>query len=412
MYSVARNVKALAMVLAGGRGERLYPLTEHRTKPAVPFGAIYRLIDFVLSNLLNSGIHQIYILTQYKAHSLIRHLQQGWVITQPINGSFVIPVPAEMRTRETWYLGTADAVYQNLYLIRRASPDIVLIFGADHVYLMDVRQMIDYHLQTGADVTVATIPTPLEEASRFGVAVVDENRRIIRFEEKVPHPTSIPGRPQEALVSMGNYIFRTEVLLEELERDAQDEKSTHDFGKDIIPRICADRRVYAYDFRTNVIPGASEPADYWRDVGTIESYYQANMDLKEPLPRLNLYNPEWPVRSVRYHDPPAKIVVDHQGRMGHAENSLLAGGTILSGGYVRDSVIGRNTYIWSGAVVEESIILGSVEIKEGAKIYRTIIDHGNVIAPGEKIGYDHDRDRERYFVDPSGIVVIPRNPLY
>lgn len=412
MPKTFHNVKVLAMVLAGGKGERLYPLTEHRTKPAVPFGAIYRLVDFVLSNLLNSRIYQIYILTQYKAHSLIRHLQQGWVITQPVNGSFIIPVPAQMRARETWYLGTADAVYQNIYLIRKASPDLVLVFGADHVYFMDIRQMIDYHLEVGAEATVATIPMPLKEASRFGVAVVDERWRIRRFEEKIPRPTPIPDRPGEALVSMGNYIFDTQVLLEELERDAEDPESSHDFGRDILPKMCRTRRVYAYDFRTNMVPGSGAPADYWRDVGTIESYYQANMDLKAPLPRLNLYNPEWPVRSVRYHDPPAKVVLDRQGRMGHGENSLLAGGTVISGGYVRDSIIGRNTHIWSGAVVEESVILGSVEIGEGARIYRTIIDHGNVIPPGEEIGYDPEKDASRYFVDESGIVVIPRNPLY
>lgn len=296
--------KFLAMVLAGGKGKRLHPLTAHRAKPAVPFGSIYRLIDFVLSNLVNSGIHQIYILTQYKSHSLLRHLQQGWVGTHPLNGFFIMPVPAEMRTGETWYLGTADAVFQNAYLIRRLKPDLVLIFGADHVYLMDVRQMIEYHLEKGAEVTIATIPMPLSQCHQFGVTVVDKEWRVRRFEEKVSSPTPIPHRPDQALVSMGNYIFDTAALLEELTQDAEDGKSSHDFGRDILPRICEKRKVYAYDFHTNLIPGDERSSGYWRDVGTIESYYRTNMDLKAPLPQLNLYNNHWPVKSAKYHDPP------------------------------------------------------------------------------------------------------------
>ena len=404
--------KILAMVLAGGKGKRLHPLTAHRAKPAVPFGSIYRLIDFVLSNLVNSGIHQIYILTQYKSHSLLRHLQQGWVGTHPLNGFFIMPVPAEMRTGETWYLGTADAVFQNAYLIRRLKPDLVLIFGADHVYLMDVRQMIEYHLEKGAEVTIATIPMPLSQCHQFGVTVVDKEWRVRRFEEKVSSPTPIPHRPDQALVSMGNYIFDTAVLLEELTQDAEDGKSSHDFGRDILPRICEKRKVYAYDFHTNLIPGDERSSGYWRDVGTIESYYRTNMDLKDPLPQLNLYNNHWPVKSAKYHDPPAKVVVDNWGKMGYVENSLLGGGSIVSGGYVRDSIIGRNVFVSSGAWVEESILLGNVVIEEGARIYRTIIDHGNTIGRGEKIGYDRERDASRYHVDDSGVVVIPRDPFY
>jgi len=399
------DVKVLAMVLAGGKGERLYPLTEHRTKPAVPFGGMYRLIDFALSNLVNSKIHQIYILTQYKAQSMLRHLQQGWVGTYPIEGLFILPVPAQMRVGETWYMGTADAIHQNIYLIEQRKPDLTLIFGADHVYFMDVRQMIHYHLRKEAEVTISTIPYPITECSQFGVVVVDEQWRVIDFQEKVPHPTPIPGQPDKGLVSMGNYIFNTDVLIEEVERDYTETESSHDFGRDILPRISGNRGVYAYNFCRNEVPGLSGPNDYWRDVGTIKSFYDANMDLKNPLPHLNLYNPAWPVRSVKYHEPPAKVVIDTSGKACFIENSMMVGGSIVSGGSVRDSIIGRNVHIASGAKVEETVILGHTVIEEGAKVRRAIIDHGNVIKKGDEIGYDQERDFGRYHVDESGIVV-------
>ncbi len=399
------DVKVLAMVLAGGKGERLYPLTENRTKPAVPFGGGYRLIDFVLSNLVNSGIHQIYVLTQYKAQSLLRHLQQGWVGTFPMNGLFILPVPAQMRVGEGWYLGTADSIFQNIYLIHQVKPDLVLVFGADHVYFMDVSQMIRYHLQKGADVTIATVPYPISECSQFGVVVVDEQWRVIDFQEKVPNPTPIPGQPERALVSMGNYIFNADTVIEEVVRDTADTKSSHDFGRDILPQIYETKNIYAYNFSRNKIPGVPGSNDYWRDVGTIKSFYEANMDLKNPLPSLNLYNPAWPVRSVKHHDPPAKVIVDTRGKAGFVENSLVVGGSIIAGGYVRDSIIGRNVRIASGAQVEDSVILGHTVIKEGAKIRRAIIDHGNIIEKGEEVGYDAERDRNRYHIDESGIVV-------
>ncbi len=400
-----KAIKTLAMVLAGGKGERLYPLTEHRTKPAVPFGGIYRLIDFVLSNLVNSGIHQIYVLTQYKAQSLLRHLQQGWVGTYPMNGLFILPVPAQMRVSESWYLGTTDAIFQNIYLIQQINPDLVLVFGADHVYFVDVSQMIDYHLEKGAEITIATVPYPITECGQFGVVVVDETWRVTNFQEKVPHPTPIPGQPDKGLVSMGNYIFNTNVLMEELVTDTVDAESSHDFGRDILPKAHQTRGVYAYNFCRNEVPGLPGSNDYWRDVGTIKSFYDANMDLKNPLPQLNLYNPEWPVRSVKHHDPPAKVVVDTSGKAGFVENSLVVGGSIIAGGYVRDSIIGRNVYIGSGATVEESVVLGHTVIEAGAKIRRAIIDHGNVIRRGEEIGYDLERARDRYYIDESGIVV-------
>jgi len=403
-----RNFKLLAMVLAGGKGERLYPLTEHRAKPAVPFGGMYRLIDFVLSNLVNSRVHQIYVLTQYKAHSLLRHLQLGWVGTYPMNGHFILPVPAQMRVGEGWYQGTADAVYQNIYLIEQIKPDLVLIFGADHVYFMDVSQMIYYHLEKGAEITVSTVPYPITECHQFGVTVIDEKWQIKSFQEKSPHPTPIPGNPERGLVSMGNYIFNTDVLIEELKRDASDRNSRHDFGRDILSRVCKTRFVYAYDFCRNKVAGIEGPNEYWRDVGSIKSFYDANMDLKNPMPSLNLYNTEWQVRSVKYHDPSAKIVVDTRGKAGFVENTLMGGGSIVSGGYVRDSIIGRNVYISSGAVVEESVILGYTVIEEGAKVRRAIIDHGNVITKGDEIGYDLEKDMSRYYVDEAEIVVTPR----
>jgi glucose-1-phosphate adenylyltransferase len=393
------------MVLAGGKGQRLYPLTENRAKPAVPFGGMYRLIDFVLSNLVNSKIHQIYVLTQYKAQSLLRHLQQGWVGTFPANGLFILPVPAQMRVSESWYQGTADAIFQNIYLIHQIKPDLVLVFGADHVYFMDVSQMIRYHLQKKANVTIATIPYPITECSEFGVVVVDEQWRVNNFQEKVPHPTPIPGQPDKGLVSMGNYVFNTDVLIEAVMKDFADEKSSHDFGRDILPKIFETKQVYAYDFCRNNIPGLSGSNDYWRDVGTIKSFYEANMDLKNPLPHLNLYNGQWPIRSVKHHDPPAKVVIDTSGKAGHVENSLMVGGSIVAGGYVRNSIIGRNVYIASGAQVEDSVILGHSVIEQGAKVRRAIIDHGNVIGKGEEVGYDVERDRNRYYIDDSGIVV-------
>jgi glucose-1-phosphate adenylyltransferase len=400
------RLTSMAMVLAGGRGERLYPLTGHRAKPAVPFGGSWRLIDFVLSNLFNSAIPEIHILTQYNDQSLLRHLQQGWIRDYFTDGPLIIPTPAH---HGTCYLGTADAVHKNRVLITAAKPDLVLIFGSDHVYQMDVSQMIRYHLEQGAEITVATIPMPISRCAQFGTVVVDDEWRIRQFEEKVPFPTAIPNLPDQALVSMGNYIFDTGVLLEELEQDAYNSESSHDFGRDILPTLCARRRMYAYDFRTNKISGTEGPNDYWRDVGTIESYYQAHMDLNDPHCYLNLEDPTWPLRSINRHGRPARVTGDLSGKTGCVENSILGNSSVVAGGYVRDSVIGQNVYIASGAVVEESVIIGNVLVEKKARIRGAIIDHGNVIREGERIGYDIDSDSSRYHVDRSGVVVVPHS---
>lgn len=404
-------MEILAMVMAGGRGERLYPLTRDRAKPAVPFGGKYRIIDFVLSNFVNCGIHSIYVLTQFKSQSLVEHLQEGWLITGASRDYFVIPVPPQMRTGTDWYRGTADAVYQNLHLIRRANPRCVAVFGADHVYKMNVRQMVEYHWQKEAGVTVAALPVPIREGPKFGVLEVDSEWRILGFEEKPTIPKPTPAEPDFALVSMGNYIFDTKLLLDALEDDASRPQSSHDFGSNILPRLVKEAKpVYAYDFRKNRIPTPlkGEEVSYWRDIGTIEAYFEANMDLRTVDPSLNLYNRSWPIRTVSYGDPPAKFVFDEEGRRAMALNSIVDEGTIISGSIVRDSVIGRNVRIHSYCLVEEAIIMNRVEIGRGCRIRRAIIDKNVYIPPGTDVGYDTDNDRERYFVTGAGIVVVPR----
>lgn len=406
-YIYPSEIKTMAMVLAGGKGNRLYPLTRHRSKPAVPFGGTCRLIDFALSNLVNSGVNEIYVLTQYKSHSLQRHLQEEWTFNHPMNGYLLMPVPPQMRGRDTWYLGTADAIYQNLGLIGNKNPDLVLVFGSDHVYSMNIRTMIQEHIKKQADVTVAAVPMPVSQCAMFGTISVDTNWRVIGFQEKVKIPESIPDQLGQALVSMGNYIFDPKVLVEELEADAADENSTHDFGRDILPKIFEKRRIYVYDFRKNELPGVKTPAAYWRDVGTIQSYYLANMDLINPLSYKGLNNPFWPIRSVKYNGMPLKITESLSGRSGCVENSIIGGSVVVAGGYVKNSVLGNDILIEADAEVLDSVIIGNVVIKEGARIRKTIIDHGNVIEANDSIGFDPDSDRIRFYVDPSGIVVLP-----
>jgi glucose-1-phosphate adenylyltransferase len=402
----------LGVILAGGRGERLFPLTEHRAKPAVPFGGRYRIIDFVLSNFVNSGILSIYVLTQFKAQSLLEHLDRGWRTTDFLGEHFVTPVPAQMRSGEDWYQGTADSVYQNLYLLERHSPKLVAVFGADHIYRMNVRQMIDEHQRKSANVTVAAIPARIEEAFQFGVIEVDADWRIVGFQEKPQQPKSIPGEPKLALVSMGNYLFNNEVLIEALNANAKVTSSNHDFGRDVLPNLIEQGGVYAYDFRKNRVPVPSkgEEASYWRDLGTIDAYYDANMDLCSIDPLFNLYNRSWPLRTVSFADPPAKFVFDWKDRQGMAVNSIVAEGTIISGSYVHNCIVGRNVRIHSYSHIEDSVIMDWVEIGRGCKIRRAIIDKANVIPSGTQIGYDIEKDRERYTVSPNGIVVLSHGP--
>jgi glucose-1-phosphate adenylyltransferase len=400
----------LGVVLAGGKGERLYPLTQDRAKPAVPFGGKYRIIDFVLSNFVNSGILSIYVLTQFKAQSLLEHLDRGWRASDFLGEHFITAVPAQMRMGQDWYRGTADSVYQNLYLIERHNPKVVAVFGADHVYRMNIRQMIDEHQKKTADVTVAALPVKIEEANQFGVIEVDADWRIVGFEEKPSQPKSIPGEPGNALVSMGNYLFNTDLLVQSLVTDAKNETSAHDFGRNLIPALIQDKKVYAYDFRLNrvPVPVKGEEASYWRDLGTIEAYYEANMDLCSVDPSFNLYNRNWPIRTVAYGDPPAKFVFDWEGRTGIAVNSIVAEGTVISGSVVKNSVIGRNVRVHSFSQIEDSVIMDWVEIGRGCKIRRAIIDKSNVIPSGTEIGFDVEKDRQRYFVSEGGIVVATR----
>jgi glucose-1-phosphate adenylyltransferase len=396
-------MKILAMVLAGGRGERLYPLTRDRAKPAVPFGAIYRIIDFTLSNCIHSEIRRIYALTQYKSTSLHRHIQFGWNILSASLGEFIEAIPAQQRIDEHWYQGTADAFFQNIYTIQQERPDLILILSGDHIYKMDYRKMIDFHVEKKADLTVGAIRMEKRLSREFGVIQVDEEGQVIGFEEKPEEPRTIPGDPEGILASMGVYVFPTEMLVRRLIEDARSD-STHDFGKDIIPAMIKKDRVFALDFRKGDRGGMG----YWRDVGTIDAYFEANMDLVSVTPQLNLYDPQWPIFTYQSPDPPAKTVLEEEGRMGTAINSILSNGCIISGGSVKRSVLSPRVVVHSYAEVEDSILLEGVDIGRHAKIRRTIIDKDVQIPPKMEIGYDLDEDAKRFTVTGSGIVVVPR----
>ncbi len=402
------NRRVLALVLAGGKGTRLYPLTKDRAKPSVPFGGEYRIVDFVLSNLINSGVYSIYVLTQFKSQSLLQHLRDGWQFSGLLPHQFIVPVPAQMRSPdETWYRGTADAIFQNIDLITRAEPDLVLVFSADHVYRMNIREMIEYHNEKKAEATVAAIPVAKKWASEFGVIEVGADDRITDFHEKKAEAPTIPGDNERVFASMGNYIFSSEALERELLADAADENSTHDFGKDIFPGLVRRAKVCVYDFATNHVPGDPQGWEpYWRDVGSIDAYYEANMDLRAVTPALNLYNPQWPLRSASRPDPPAKFVFDHDGRRGHALDSVVSSGCILSGGLVRNSVLGRSVRVHSGALVEDSILFDNCDIGRGAKVRRSILDKNARVAEGTTVGYDLEHDRQLHHVTESGIVVV------
>jgi glucose-1-phosphate adenylyltransferase len=403
------ELRVLGIILAGGKGTRLYPLTKERAKPAVPFGGKYRIVDFVLSNFINSGIYSIYVLTQFRSQSLLQHLNEGWQIGGILKNQFIIPVPAQMRsTGEQWYQGTADAIYQNINLIEQAGPHLVAIFGADHIYRMNIAHMIADHRRTEASCTVAAIPVPRRHAHEFGVIETSPDNRILAFHEKNPDSPSIPGDPDQVYASMGNYLFTTQTLLKALHEDAADPDSSRDFGRDILPRLVADQHaIYAYDYQTNQIPGEPpEARPYWRDVGTIEAYFDANMDLRAVKPALNLYNRQWPLRTNSYPDPPAKFTFDDENRRGEAIDSIVSGGCILSGGRVRNSILGRGVRVHAAALVEDSIILDNCDIGRRAKIRRAILDKNVRVPPDSTIGYDPEQDRKLYHVTGTGIVVV------
>jgi glucose-1-phosphate adenylyltransferase len=405
------RIRVLGIVLAGGKGTRLSPLTKERAKPAVPFGGKYRIIDFVLSNFINSGIYSLYVLTQFRSQSLLQHLAEGWQFGTLLKNQFCIPVPAQQRSGDdSWYQGTADAIYQNINLVEQSDPEVVAIFGGDHIYRMNITNMIEYHIAKKAEVTVAAIPAPRDLASEFGVIEADDTGRIMAFHEKNPDAPSMPGDPTRVFASMGNYIFSTRTLLQLLHDDAAEDSSQHDFGHNILPKLAGKADIFAYDFQTNIIPGEKLDAKpYWRDVGTIEAYYEANMDLRSVSPELNLYNRAWPLRSTSYPDPPAKFTFDEEDRRGQAIDSIVSGGCILSGGIVKNSVLGRNVRVHTGAMVEDCIIMDNCDIGRHAKLRRAILDKNVKVAPGSSIGYDRAAD-ERYFVTDSGIVVVAGEP--
>jgi len=396
-------MKVLAMVLAGGRGERLYPLTRDRAKPAVTFGGIYRIIDFTLSNCINSDIRRIYVLTQYRSISLHRHIQFGWSILSAPLGEFIEIIPAQQRIDEHWYQGTADALFQNIYTLQEGMPDLVLILSGDHIYKMDYRKMVASHLEKGADLTVAAIRTGREHSREFGVIEVDRDWRIIGFDEKPEEPKTIPGDPEGILASMGVYVFNMELLVKRLIEDARAD-SSHDFGRDIIPSMIGKDRVFAFDFRQGDRGGTK----YWRDVGTIDAYYDANMDLISVTPQLNLYDAEWPILTYQPPYPPAKTVWAEEARMGTALNSIVSNGCIISGGSVKRSILSPNVMIHSHAEIEDSILLEGVDIGRYGKIRRTIVDKEVRIPQGMEIGYNLNEDARRFTVTASGIVVVPK----
>jgi glucose-1-phosphate adenylyltransferase len=406
------RLRVLGIVLAGGKGTRLYPLTKERAKPAVPFGGKYRIIDFVLSNFINSGIYSIYVLTQFKSQSLLQHLAEGWQFGSMLKNQFIIPVPAQMRSAgETWYQGTADAIYQNINLVEQAEPDAVAIFGGDHIYRMNVTSMIEFHESRKAAVTVAAIPTDKKHAFEFGVIETAPDGHVMAFHEKNPDAPTIPGDPSRVYASMGNYVFSTRTLLSLLYEDAANPASSHDFGRDILPKLAGVADIFAYDFHSNRIPGEDvEGAAYWRDVGTIDAYYDANMDLRTVKPALNLYNRQWPLRTASYPEPPAKFTFDDQNRRGEAIDSIVSGGCILSGGAVKNSVLFRGVRVHAGAQVEDCVILDNCDIGRRARVRRAILDK-NVHVPADAcIGYDPAEDRRRgYHVTQSGIVVVEGN---
>jgi len=400
------NPHVLSLVLAGGEGKRLYPLTRDRAKPAVPFGGGYRLIDFVLSNLANGGYRRIAVLTQYKSHSLDRHIALTWRMS-PLLGNYVTPVPAQMRRGPYWFAGSADAIYQSLNIIGDERPDFVIVFGADHIYRMDPRQMVEHHMASGAGVTVAGIRVPIEEASAFGIIEADDQGRIVGFEEKPENPRPTPDDPTVAFVSMGNYVFTGDALIDAVSMDAQSDDSKHDLGGNIIPDLVAAGEAHVYDFADNDVPGqVARERGYWRDVGTLDAYYRANMDLVGVDPTFDLYNSEWPIYTYHPPLPPAKFVFEEEGRTGGAHQAMVAAGVIVSGATVRRSVLSPGVHLHSYADVEEAVLMDSVDVGRGAVIKGAILDKNVRVPDGAEIGVDLERDRRRFTVTSEGVVVI------
>lgn len=405
---------ALVMILAGGEGKRLLPLTKDRAKPAVPFGGRYRIIDFVLNNFINSGFFKIKVLTQYKSDSLNKHITRGWVLS-PFLNQYVDLCPAQMRTGSNWYRGTADAIYQNVFHITDEDPDYVCIFGGDHIYKMDVSQMLDFHKENNADLTISAIPIPIEEASEFGIMEVDENWRLTNFVEKPKtKPKSIPGQPDMCLASMGNYIFGKDVLLKALDEDENIEKSSHDFGKNVIPMLLEQgKNIFVYNFATNEFSGITDAErGYWRDVGSIDAYWQANMDLLDSNPELNLYSKDWPLRTFNYNYPPAKFVWQEGDRVGMATNSMVSEGCVVSGGSISKCVLSPKVRINSYSQVYESILMENVDVGRYSRIKKAIIDKNVKIPPNTRIGYNREEDIRRGFhVSPDGVTVVPKGAI-
>jgi glucose-1-phosphate adenylyltransferase len=401
------ELHVMAMVLAGGQGTRLQPLTADRAKPAVPFGGTYRLIDFTLSNLVNCGVRKIVVLTQYKSHSLDRHIAQMWRML-PMLGNYVATVPAQMRMGPRWFAGSADAVYQNLNLVYDERPDCICVFGADHIYRMDPRQMIEHHMQSGAGVTLAGIRVPIEQAPAFGVIEVDGSRRAVGFREKPADPTPLPEAPDQAYASMGIYVFSTQALIEVVTEDAEDAASKHDLGGSIIPLMVERGQATVYDFNSNEVPGVAEnERGYWRDVGDLDSYYDASMDLVAVAPVFNLYNREWPIYNWLWSSlPPAKFVFDDEGRRGQALDSLVSPGAIISGGTVRRSILSPEVRVNTGSLVEGCVLMDGVHVGRGAVLRNAIIDKHVRIPTGVRIGVDEAEDRRRFKVSPRGVVAI------
>ncbi len=406
--------RVLGIVLAGGAGKRLAPLTDDRAKPAVPFGGLYRLVNFALSNLVNSGCLRICVLTQYKSHSLDRHISLTWRMSTML-GNYVTPVPAQQRLGPQWYTGSADAIHQSLNLIYDEEPDLVIVFGADHVYRMDPRQMIDQHVASGAGATVAAIPVPRTEATAFGVIATGEDGLSVEaFLEKPSDPPAMPGRPDRAYASMGNYLFTTDVLVNALRKDAADAGSRHDMGGDIIPMLVGQRAVQVYNFLGNEVPGATErDAGYWRDVGTLDSYYEAHMDLCAVHPVFNLYNSQWPILTQVPSQPPAKFVHDDgDGRVGRAINSVVSNGVIVSGSLVRESVLSPGVRVNDWATVERSVVMHNTRIERNAVVRDAILDKNVIVPEGVQVGVDKEHDRARGFVvSAGGVTVVGKSQL-